>query len=269
MRKDLFHYIINAKDPETGLKYSKEEVGAEAGLLIVAGSDTAAVTLSGIFYYLTRKENQKAYDELCREVRSTFKDAGEIRLRVSEEGKEGKLGGCKYLKAVIEESLRMCPPISSDLPRITLKGGAEIDGIFVPGDVEVGVNVWSLHFNERYFDDPWKFKPERWIVGGSGKEEGVSEEEVERAKSAFFPFSYGRGDCVGKRLAMMELLVIVGRVVWGMDFEAVDEVEKGVTDGEGKWKGSVLEREKGLYPVKDMFIAKREGPIVKFRKRGV
>lgn len=267
MRKDLFHYIINAKDPETGLKYSREEVGAEAGLLIVAGSDTAAVTLSGIFFYLSRSENRRVYIKLCEEVRGTFADVREIRLRGDggEEGMDsggGKLGKCVYLKAVIEESLRMCPPISSDLPRITLEGGADIDGVYVPGGVEVGVNIWSLHFCQTYFGDPWRFRPERWIVG-----EGT-EESVEKARSAFFPFSWGRGDCVGKRLAMAELLVIVARVVWEMDFEAVEE-GAGLNCGKEKWRGSALEREKGLYPVRDMFIAKREGPFVRFRKRSV
>ena len=54
VRKDMFHYLYQAKDPETGQPaYSKDELLAEASLLTIAGSDTTSVTLCGFFFYIT------------------------------------------------------------------------------------------------------------------------------------------------------------------------------------------------------------------------
>ena len=53
MRKDMFHYLYQAKDPETGQPaYSRDELLAEASLLTIAGSDTTLTSLCGFFFYI-------------------------------------------------------------------------------------------------------------------------------------------------------------------------------------------------------------------------
>lgn len=248
-RKDMFHYIIQARDPESGKPYTPKEVEMEAHLLIVAGSDTSAVVMSGIFYYLTK--NRDVYEKLQAEIRNTFKSAEAI---VS--GKP--LSGCKYLKAVIDETLRMCPPVPTDLERKTLKGGAMIDGNYIPENVAVGTGTWALHYNAEYHPDPFTYRPERWIVG----EGGTSAEDVARETMGWYPFSWGPGNCAGQRLAIVELSIVLGRVIWKMDFEKVDE-------GGEVWKGNDVEREEGLFPYRDNFVGNRDGPAVRIRKRVV
>ncbi|KAG9231089.1 benzoate 4-monooxygenase cytochrome P450 [Amylocarpus encephaloides] len=245
-RKDLFHYLFKAEDPETGTPYTEEEVVSEAGLLIVAGSDTCSVVLSGFFFYLT--QNPEVYEKLTAEIRGKFSSVNEIRAG-------GPLASCQYLRACIDEALRMCPPIPSDLPRVTLKGGAKIDNEFIPGGVRISSAIWSLHYNEEYFSDPFTFRPERWIVS-----EKVRLEDVSRANSALLPFSYGPGNCVGQRLAMMELSIILARTLFLMDV-TVDR------NGPGTMRGTELEESKGLFAAKSLYIFQREGPIVRFKRR--
>src|SRR5277367_323057 len=71
-RKDIFHYILAAKDPETGgPALSREDLVGEANILVVAGSDTTPVVLAGFFFYMTR--NPRILAKLASEIRSTFK----------------------------------------------------------------------------------------------------------------------------------------------------------------------------------------------------
>jgi cytochrome P450 len=51
-RKDFFHCLLHAKDPDTGAGFSMPVLWAEAGLLIVAGSDTSSTALAATFFYL-------------------------------------------------------------------------------------------------------------------------------------------------------------------------------------------------------------------------
>ena len=75
-RKCFFHYLLNAKDPETGLGFSTPELRVESILLIIAGSDTPAIAIAGCFYYLA--DNSRLLRALELEIYSTFDNAGEI-----------------------------------------------------------------------------------------------------------------------------------------------------------------------------------------------
>lgn len=69
-----------------------------------AGGDTTATALSALFFYLSR--NAEAYSKLANEIRTTFASHAEIKGGP-------KLASCRYLRASIEEALRMSPPVSS------------------------------------------------------------------------------------------------------------------------------------------------------------
>lgn len=55
VRKDFFHYLFHAQDPQTGRGFPMEELWGEAESLIIAGSDTTAIVLTAMFFYLARK----------------------------------------------------------------------------------------------------------------------------------------------------------------------------------------------------------------------
>ena len=121
-KKDFMSYILRQKD-EKGI--SKEEIIVNAGLLIVAGSETTATLLSGATYFLLT--NTAALDRVCKEVRSAFQNEGDITFTT--------VTRLPYLHAVLEESLRLYPPVPITQPRRTLPDGNVIDGHFVPGKV--------------------------------------------------------------------------------------------------------------------------------------
>lgn len=104
---------------------SLEQIQANCGVLIIAGSETTATLLSGVtFLLLQRPETLK---KLTEEVRTTFKTEGEIDLT--------SVNKLTYMFACLDEALRMYPPVPLGLPRLSPKGGAQVSGHFIPQDV--------------------------------------------------------------------------------------------------------------------------------------
>jgi cytochrome P450 len=185
-RPDLFSFVSEYKDPETGKSLSSKELWSESTFLIPAGGDTTATAMTCVFFYLSRYP--KCYEKLSREIRSTFQSGEDIRSGP-------KLAGCKYLRACIDESLRISPPVGTTLWRDVPRDGAGpilVDGRAVPEGTKIGVNTYCVHHNEAYFSEPWTFRPERFI-----EDDGQARSE---AKAAFTPFSIGYRACAGKYL---------------------------------------------------------------------
>ena len=252
-RRDMFHFLFHAEDPDTGKQaYSQQELIAEANLLVVAGSDTTSIILSGFFFYMTR--NQRIHEKLVTEIRSTFKSADEI---VS----GPKLSSCKYLRACVDESMRMTPALPGELSRTILSGGQMIDGEFYPAGITVGISGWSSGYNNEY-GDPNVYRPERWIVS---EDTGVTAGEVTRISNLVRPFSTGWGNCAGQGLAMLELLITIARTLYRVDLRA----EPGSTLGEGNPKLGWGRRERKQFQLYDSHVGLRDGPMIQFKKREV
>lgn len=242
-RKDFYHYLMEAKNPNTDEKWSLPELWAEASNLIVAGSDTTALTLSAAFFYLTH--NARCLENAKREVRTVFEG------RDVEDVRPGPLlNSCRYLKACMDETMRMSPPVPGILPRAVLPGGIEIDGLLLPEGTEVSVGLYSIHHNATYFPEPFEFRPERWLEEGEG---------LAVAQKAFAPFSLGPRGCIGKNMAYMEMLITMARVLVLFDIRAVGTLGEGGPDLE------VGRQRKGDYQVKDCFISSKDGPMVEFK----
>ncbi|EXJ75692.1 uncharacterized protein A1O5_00199 [Cladophialophora psammophila CBS 110553] len=257
-RKDFFYYLLHAKDPQTGDKFLPKDLVGEAALLVGAGSDTSSTAMSAMFFYLLR--NERALQKLQDEVRSAFADVEEIKY-------SAKLTNLPYLRACIDEAMRMSPPVPGLLDRLVLPGGADIDGHHIPAGTTVGVPIYPIHHNETYFPKSFDYIPERWIAGDeSSRVAGflVTPTSVEAAKGAFHAFSSGPRGCVGKNMAYMELLTAVGRVMYLFDVR----LKQGDRTGEGSLERGEQGRERtGEYQLTDWLISDREGPVVQFKPR--
>lgn len=253
LRQDMFHFLFQAKDPDTGKPaYSQQELFAEANLLVIAGSDTTAINLCGFFFYISR--NPRSYQKLIEEIRSNFNSADEIVGGP-------KLSSCRYLRACLDESMRLTPAGPSELSRTILAGGLTIDGEHYPAGVVVGTSGWSSGRNDEY-GDPFVYRPERWLVD---KTTGVTSEEVARISSLVHPFSAGWGNCVGQNLAILELLTTIARTLYRLDVRA----EPGSALGEGAPELGWGRRDRKQFQLDDAYVALRDGPMIQFKKRKI
>jgi cytochrome P450 len=215
-RKDFFYYLLHSKDPETGEGFSKKELWGESNTLIIAGSDTTSTTLTSTIFYLLH--NPSTLARLQTELRTAFSSTEEIRTGP-------RLNECKYLRACIDEALRLTPPVGAILPRLTLDGGIDVLGEHIPAGVGVGCPIYALHHHKDYVPNAFEYKPERWLHGE------CDEAENQALLSVFNPFSLGSRGCIGKPMAYLELSLALGRLLWKFDMRRPEGDLRHVGEG--------------------------------------
>jgi cytochrome P450 len=251
VRKDFFHWLFNAKDPETGTGYSLPELYAECELLTIAGSDTTAIVISAAYFYLSR--HPAVQEKLAHEILSTFSSYDDIKAGP-------KIQSCKYLTAFLMEAMRMSPPVPAEPSREVLPGGTTVNGHYFPQGSLLSTAFWAMHYNKDYYPQPLQFCPERWIVG----EAGSTADSVALAESAFCAFSAGSRGCVGKNMAWLEMRIVMAKTLW--KFEIKQDPHNNL--GGGSVDARPGRREEGQYQTYEMFVSNRKGPMVQLKERG-
>ncbi|XPT03176.1 hypothetical protein M3J09_012277 [Ascochyta lentis] len=239
---DIFGTLLTDEKAIKGL--SPEDLASDALVMMIAGTDTSSVALSGFFFYLTR--HSKAYKQLAAEIRNTFQDADEIRPGP-------KLNSCTYLRACIDESMRLAPPVAAPLWR-EMRQKDQIASMVLPKGTNIATCIYSIHRNPAYFANPKEFRPERWL------ENLGSDPQADLARRAFSPFSVGSRGCIGKNLAYMEMTILLALLMYKADWE----IPEGLLGKVGE-----SDPEKGLldFKLKGHFTSEKDGPYVKFVPR--
>ena len=165
--EDLWSKILDKDDTKGGLTPGEHE--SNASLFMIAGTETTATALSGTTFHLLK--NPEKMERLLKEIR-VFEDFDDVTIE--------QLARMKYLDAVLEEGLRMYPPVPIALPRITPMEGIEIDGKYVPGNVTVGVHQYATSRMPMYFKDAYEFHPERHLGDEKYKDDKLDAFEVSR-----------------------------------------------------------------------------------------
>jgi len=183
-------------------------------LVILGGSDTTASSIGGLLYYLTA--NPRVYHKLQSTLDAIF-PGGDAEYDYF------KGTNIPYLEAVINEILRLQPPIPCGPIRTTPREGLVIAGEYIPGDICISIPIYGIHRDPRYWEKPLEFIPERW-----------TEEmpDLCKDKGAFMPYTTGIYQCAGKPLATLEMRMIVSRIALTFDLEfAEGKVPEHYEDG--------------------------------------
>ncbi|KAJ1917576.1 hypothetical protein H4219_003139 [Mycoemilia scoparia] len=203
-RKDILQTFIDSVDKETGTKMTIPEIVSENIALIFAGTDTASNTMSWTLFLLM--VYPAVYKKVVEEVRTAFPNP-KSNIKYSEA--RSKL---PYLEAVIYESMRYLPAVATGLARRVPKGGVELQGHKIPEGADVYVFIHGLHRNPKYWDQPDKFIPERFLGEGAAER-----------KRNIFVFSTGYRICPGRNLAWVEIFLTMSRLLRDYDFELPKE----------------------------------------------
>ncbi|KAL2256849.1 hypothetical protein VTK26DRAFT_1031 [Humicola hyalothermophila] len=201
---DIFGPLLAAYHASPQSLRDRYDLHADAQLIVIAGSDSVAAALTHIFFHLAWDPSLAS--RLQREL-DALPDLSHDR----------HLAAVPLLDAVINETLRLHPPVPSGTQRETPPGGLWIGrhggggegggegkgGVYIPGETIVQVPSHTVFRDERAFARAGEFVPERW----------TTRPEMVRMREAFVPFNTGPYACIGKRLAMLQMRRVVAEIL--------------------------------------------------------
>jgi cytochrome P450 len=183
---DLLDMLLDARYEDTGEPMNEDQVIDEILILLIAGHETTANALSWTLYLLAN--HRVELDKL----RSVTRDLDISQIVTN-----------AHLNAVINESMRLYPPAwISD--RVALADDGFNDFTFSGGTIII-LFYYGLHRDERYWQSPDSFIPERFF-----------KQEKDKPK-AFYPFGAGPRLCIGNSFAMAEMALFLQALIHKFD----------------------------------------------------
>ncbi|OCH91279.1 cytochrome P450 [Obba rivulosa] len=204
-RTDLLSKLQEGKD-DAGNPMGRPELTAEALTQLIAGSDTTSNSSCAITYHLAA--NPRVQEKLQAELDDALGAGPDGDPAATFE----QVKRLPYLEAVISEALRVHSTSGIGLPRIVPPGGLVVAGRFFPEGAVLSVPTYTVHRDaDAWGADADVFRPERWF-----------ERDEKTLQRAFNPFSFGPRSCVGRNLANLELLIIIGSILHRYHFVLED-----------------------------------------------
>ncbi|CVL12361.1 related to pisatin demethylase cytochrome P450 [Fusarium proliferatum] len=187
---------VKNKDP---LKMSTRDVITHLSTNVFAGSDTTAIALRAIIYFLIKHPQKMT--KVVEEI-DTANENGKLSDPISYKESTSHL---PYMGAVIKEAMRLHPSVGLLMERHVPPQGAEICGQFIPGGTIVGINPWVLHSDPTVYKDPESFVPERWLTADA--------ELLSKMENSFLSFGAGSRTCIGRYISLMEMHKVVPQLL--------------------------------------------------------
>ncbi|XP_046554341.1 cytochrome P450 3A5-like isoform X2 [Haliotis rubra] len=202
-RQDFFQLLMDAEDDGTdenpsqsgsqSKKMTNDEILGQALLFFIAGYETTANTLHFVAYSLAM--NPDVQQRLTEEVDSVLGD---------KTPNYDNIGGLKYMDHVIMETLRLYPAVTGATREATET--VTIKGYTFPKGCAVVVSALGIHRDPDIYPDPHSFKPDRW------------DRKSEMDPMNYLPFGHGPRQCLGMRLAQMEMKMALARILRQIQF---------------------------------------------------
>lgn len=201
-RQAFLDLLLDANENKNLL--TDQEIREEVDTFMFEGHDTTAAGISWTLYILGSYPDvqEKVFDEIDNIFNGTDRPAT-----------LADLNEMKYLERVIKESMRIFPPVPT-LGRI-LSEDMQLDEYFIPKGTSVTIQVYYLHRDPRFFPEPEKFDPDRFLP-----------ENIEgRNPYAYIPFSAGSRNCIGQKFAMYEEKSVLSSIIRNFKLKSVEQRE--------------------------------------------
>ena len=188
---DFLSIYLAARDKE-GNPFEDRELLDELVTLIVAGYETSAGTLNWAWYLLACHPG--CHDLLVEDARGHLPGA-----EIDAEG----VAAMAYTQAVLEETLRLYPPVW-----LFTRRAAEDDsltGFDIAAGTDIFLSPYILHRSEEFWPEPDRFDPGRFVADREADKGGTK-----RGERPYFPFSLGPRRCLGEYFSFLEMKIHLG-----------------------------------------------------------
>ena len=196
--QDILASMIAIADPETGQRFSLDELCSQVVMLFLAGHETSAASLAFTLYLIAMEP--AAQERMSQES---------IAVLADRPAQFTDMKRLDFIRDVFREALRLYPPMAF-MPREAACPMQMRDKDIKPGDI-VNVSPWLMHRHRRFWKEPDVFDPGRFADPAS----------VESQRCAYLPFSQGRRVCLGAAFAMQESTLILAMLLRRYRFEPV------------------------------------------------
>ena len=185
---DLLDMLLEARY-EDGSEMEEKQLIYEILILFTAGHETTSNALTFTCELLAR--NVQIQETLFSEI---------IEAEKNSETLMDFIKNCPFTKNVIEESLRLYPP-AYFIDRVNIEED-EFNGMKIPKNSSLLFSLLEIHTNPKYWDEPQKFKPERFSKANANQFSGH-----------YFPFGAGPRMCIGNNFAMYEMILAIAEII--------------------------------------------------------
>ena len=196
---DILSSLLDAKDAETGRKFSEEELVDQVGIMFLAGHETTASALSWSLYLMSH--TPQVVEKMTQEADNFWENGAKF----------SNLKLLKYTRDVFREAMRLYPPVPI-LPRDSVQKEFVLDRDVEEGSV-LFVCPWLIHRQRGIWKDPDMFRPERFS----------DPEEARNVKQEYLPFSRGPRVCLGASFALQEGVIILSSILRHYNISVVEE----------------------------------------------
>lgn len=217
-RRDLVQLMLEveqrAGNNNEVRKLTDEEIIGQSIVFFVAGSETTGATLAFTAYYLAYHPDIQ--NKLLREIDDAVKSRGD-------ESTYQFVQSLEYLERVLSEVLRLATVGYVNIRECMET--CEIGGVEFPAGVGVSIPAFVIHRNADYWPEPEKFDPDRFLP------------ELVRKRPAFsyMPFGLGPKQCLGIRLAQIEMKMALIEILQRVKF-----AKKEDSTGELKFRAATI-----------------------------
>lgn len=198
---DFYTYLLEDKYGSANF-YPMGELVAECSIMCNAGSDTTATALTNVLYWLLK--NPDCLLRLRAEVDAVLEPTDTVAAY-------DRVKHLPYLRACLDESMRLTPPNTMNVPRLTPEEGMQIMGEWIPGNTTVHSPPYAMHRNETVFPEPSAYRPERWLA-----------ENAKDLQPYFLTFSAGARSCIGRNITYLEQTVVLASLIHRYEFALLD-----------------------------------------------
>lgn len=213
-------------------------VREEVDTFMFEGHDTMATALGWTLHLLGR--NPEVQKKLHAEIDSIDKsNPGKVVDTICE---------LKYLEYVIKEGLRLHPPVA--MIGRTVENDTAIGRHVIPSGTQILLDVYALHSNPEYWDEPEKFIPERF----------GDAEFFKRNPYSYVPFSAGPRNCIGQKFALLKLKIFLFNIASNFRFTSIqdkDDIEECFEIVHNSSNGLLIKVSKRCSPVCCVFSLDR------------